>query len=672
MRLLKRSLKLRQKFILLSSSLLAISLLGLSLTVYFSQRAYILEQNEIRLTSHLEDISSLLDLQIKEKQEQVNLALSVANHLTFQRGELRQVDTLMLDYKAIHQLTKEETQVSLPAWYVGETLLQNDFTLVDQIMELTGQTATIFQKIDEGYLRISTNVQKKDGSRAVGTFIPNDSEVIKTVERGETFRGRAYVVNAWYVTAYQPIYLNGEVKGILYVGVKEKDIEFLKEKFHAKTFWESGYPYALTGEGEMLIHPNYEGEDLSEVSSVAQIIDLKEGTLNLEWGGEQGQAMVHSFVYYPFYNMILGIAVPRYELIEGPLAKLRNLVFGGFVIALLFSFTVFYLYLARQLKPLEMINDRLKLVAQRKALNTEEVRRHDEIGEIRHSLNQLVEGNNKVTAFANAIGKGEFETDFEALGQDDLLGNSLLQMRDELKQVAAEDKKRAWSSEGFSRFLNLLRNKQSDLKLMTNALLPELIKYLEANQGAIFIYQEESEDAGRLELSAMYAWNRTKTMEQHILIRGNEAEGLLGQAFLEREPIYLTDVPENFVRITSGLGEANPGCILIQPLIYNEQVYGVMEIASFRPFDEHERAFVNRLSESIASSIASLKVNAQTMQLLQESKLKTEEITAKEEELRQNMEEMQATNEEMRRKESGYLQQIQQLKNELEGKPEQS
>ena len=607
-------------------------------------------------------MTSLLDLQIKEKQEQVNSALKMANHLTFSRGELRQVDSLMLNFKAVNQITKEEQQVQLPAWFVGDTPLQKDFTVVDQIMKLTGQTATVFQKIEDGYLRVSTNVRKNDGSRAVGTFIPNESEVIKTIEKGQTFRGRAFVVNAWYVTAYEPIYLDGEVQGILYVGVQEKDMNFLKEKFYAKTFWDTGYPYALTGEGEMLIHPELEGEKLTENANVKEILDLKEGSLVLPWGGDLEESIVHSFTYYPFYNMVLGIAVSQEELVDAPLNKLKGLVFGGFLLSLIISFSIFYLYLGKQLNPLERINQRLKLIAQRKALDTEEIKRQDEIGEIKHSLNLLVEGNNAVAQFANDIGKGEFDTPFEALGEDDLLGNSLLEMRKELKSVAEEDKKRAWTNEGFTLFLNLLRNNQNDLNSMSGVLLPKMIKYLNANQGAIFIHREISEDEACLEMSAMYAWKRMKFQEKQIIIRGQEAEGLIGQAYLEKEPIYLTEVPDDFINITSGLGEANPNFILIQPLIYNEQVYGVLEIASFNVFEEYQKEFVQKLAESIASSIASLKINEQTIKLLEESKQKTIEISSKEEELRQNMEEMQATNEEMKRKEREYLSQIEALK----------
>ena len=83
-------------------------------------------------------------------------------------------------------------------------------------------TTTIFQKIDSGYVRVSTNVLNLDGSRAVGTYIPNGSPVVQTIETGKVYIGRAYVVNDWYITAYEPLVHNGEIVGMLYVGDKEK------------------------------------------------------------------------------------------------------------------------------------------------------------------------------------------------------------------------------------------------------------------------------------------------------------------------------------------------------------------------------------------------------------------------------------------------------------------
>ncbi|HEX8529843.1 MAG TPA: GAF domain-containing protein, partial [Cytophagales bacterium] len=159
-----------------------------------------------------------------------------------------------------------------------------------------------------------------------------------------------------------------------------------------------------------------------------------------------------------------------------------------------------------------------------------------------------------------------------------------------------------------------------------------------------FIINDEAGDPF-LELKACYAWDKKKYLEQKVY----PGEGLTGQSWQEGELIYMTDVPDHYVQITSGLGEANPRSILIVPLKVNEQIYGIVEMASFNAFAPYQIEFVVKVAESIASTVAAAKVNERTQRLLEESQMLTEQMRAQEEEMRQNMEELQATQEEMSR-----------------------
>jgi PAS domain S-box-containing protein len=270
---------------------------------------------------------------------------------------------------------------------------------------------------------------------------------------------------------------------------------------------------------------------------------------------------------------------------------------------------------------------------------------NDEIGEMAVAVGQLVDGLKDTSYFAENIGNGKYDSDYEPLSEEDVLGNALINMRGNLRKVAEEDKKRNWTTEGLAMFGDILRKNNDNISLLSDDIISNLVKYTKSNQGGIFVINREDDDDPFLELTACYAWDKKKYLEQKIY----EGEGLTGQAWLEGETIYMTEVPQDYVMITSGLGEANPNSILIVPLKVNEEIYGIIELASFNEFAEHERDFVEKIAENIASTISSVKINERTSKLLEESREMTEQMRSQEEEMRQNMEELQATQEEMER-----------------------
>ena len=271
----------------------------------------------------------------------------------------------------------------------------------------------------------------------------------------------------------------------------------------------------------------------------------------------------------------------------------------------------------------------------------------DEVGEMAQAVDELVSGLRATSEFAENIGQGNYDAKFSPLSEADVLGNALIDMRGNLHSVAEEDKKRHWATEGTAMFGELLRQNSGSVKELTTTVLSRLIEYMHANQGGIFVVQEdESAEEPYMCLEACYAWDREKYIEQKIY-RG---EGLAGQAWLEKDTLYITDVPQEYITIISGLGEANPTSILIVPLIFNEEVYGVIEMASFDEYEPHEVEFMKKIAESIASTISTARINSTTQKLLNESTQMTEQMRAQEEEMRQNMEELQATQEEMDRK----------------------
>ena len=277
----------------------------------------------------------------------------------------------------------------------------------------------------------------------------------------------------------------------------------------------------------------------------------------------------------------------------------------------------------------------------------------DEISQMTIDINNLIDGLKKTTDFAATIGKGVFDTKFKPLSDKDELGNSLLEMRKNLNHAKVEEKKyrynedlRKWANEGINNFGDILRQ-SNDIQELSFRIIQELVLYLSANQGGIFIYDDTDKNNIYLNLVASYAFNRKKNLKKKILV----GEGLIGVCAVEKETIHMTKIPEDYINITSGLGKTNPKNLLIVPLKVEDEVLGIIELASLNKFEPHHIEFVERVSSNIASTLSVARTNTRTSTLLAQSQEQTEEMARQEAEMRQNMEEMQLLQEEAGKKE---------------------
>lgn len=238
----------------------------------------------------------------------------------------------------------------------------------------------------------------------------------------------------------------------------------------------------------------------------------------------------------------------------------------------------------------------------------------------------------------------------------------LVKTLEENKLAAEAEEKRNWIAKGLSQLGDLLRGDLEEQ--FYRRLVSALVHFLKINQAGIYTVEEEEEGMSKgekyLELQACYAFDRNKYLHKRIEI----GQGLVGQCYLEKEKIVLKEVPDSYINITSGLGDATPKCVVIVPLMHDEHVEGILELASFNLLVAHELEFLDRLAESLAAFIASNRINLKTKHLLEQSQQQAEELRAQEEEMRQNMEELQATQEEIHRKEKEYLDRIALLESE--------
>lgn len=334
--------------------------------------------------------------------------------------------------------------------------------------------------------------------------------------------------------------------------------------------------------------------------------------------------------------------------------RFKNFIITMSLILLIVGLATASLTINNIRRPIQYLKNILLEMAKGKLPSNKLKHSSDEIGEISDAVNQLLDSRKETAEFAVEIGEGNLNAEFTPLSNDDVLGNALIEMRNSLihakteeEKRKIEDEKRSWATHGIARFAEILRTDNDDLAKLSYSIIYNLVEYIKANVGGLFILSDETDQGEEyMELAACYAYDRRKYNKKKVFI----GEGLVGACYQEQQTIYITEVPNDYINITSGLGTRNPSAVLLVPLKLNDEIYGVIELASFSEFEKYVIEFVEKIGESIASTISSVRINMRTAKLLEQSQQQAEEMRAQEEEMRQNMEELHATQEEMSRK----------------------
>lgn len=423
--------------------------------------------------------------------------------------------------------------------------------------------------------------------------------------------------------------------------------------------------YMISHNGSLITHPDKKnlGKNILEVENIfpdtSNIIEkIQNGKLFIQrLEGEKND-------FYIFHPIIIGKTnTPWSLLLKAPLniimAEARhNLlisiivgIVGLFILGILIWFISGYIT-----NPIKYTTKVLQKLAMGDLENISKLKisTKDELQDMADSMNTLMDGLKHTADFARKIGEGDLNTQYNVLSDKDTLGHALLEMRTSLKNAEdeqarrqEEEDKQNWTTEGLALFGDILRQDNDNIKQLSFNIMKNIIEYTEATQGCIYIRKEDdNEDV--FELTSAIAYDRKKLLKNVI----RPGDGLVGRVVHEKLTIYITDIPNDYVKITSGLGSTNPRAILIVPLILNDRVFGALELVSFKEFESHKIKFIEKVAESIASTIASTKTTERTNRLLKESQFQREELSSQEEEMRQNLEELKATQEEAARREN--------------------
>jgi CheY-like chemotaxis protein/signal transduction histidine kinase/HAMP domain-containing protein len=244
---------------------------------------------------------------------------------------------------------------------------------------------------------------------------------------------------------------------------------------------------------------------------------------------------------------------------------------------------------------------------------------------------------------ATSVTKGDLtrQITVEAQGELDELKTNINQMIANLRETTERNQEQDWLKTNLAKFSRMMQG-QKDLESVSRLIMSELTPLVSAHHGAFFIADQDA-GAPLLKLVASYAYRARK----HVANRFAPGEGLVGQAFLEKQPILLQNVPDDYIQITSGLGEAPPRNIIVLPILFEGEVKAVIELASFLPFSQIHQTFLDQLAESIGVVLNMIQANMRTEELLEQSQKLTQELQSQSKELQQQQEELKRSNSEL-------------------------
>ncbi|WP_017746250.1 HAMP domain-containing protein [Scytonema hofmannii] len=264
-----------------------------------------------------------------------------------------------------------------------------------------------------------------------------------------------------------------------------------------------------------------------------------------------------------------------------------------------------------------------------------------------------------IAEVAIAVTKGDLTRSIavEAQGEVAILKDNINQMISNLRETTQKNTEQDWLKTNLAKFTRMLQG-QRDLETVSRLILSELAPLVGAAHGVFYLMDIVEQHMPLLKLLSTFAYQERKHLSHQFRL----GEGLVGQCAIEKQRILLIDVPDNYVKINSGLGEATPLNVVVLPVLFEGQVTAVIELASFRRFSEIHLTFLDQLTESIAIVLNTIAASMRTEELLKQSQSLAEELQSQQNELRETNQRLEQQAKSLQASEELLKQQQEQLK----------
>jgi cystathionine beta-lyase len=315
------------------------------------------------------------------------------------------------------------------------------------------------------------------------------------------------------------------------------------------------------------------------------------------------QSILMPVVIYAAVLLLLLVLIALSRDADGPLTLLLLSVAVVYLLLgiILFLYHIYF--------PLIHVSQQLKSISRAEPVYRKGRRGAGEFREIDGALQQHLQRLKEIAMIARELSEGDIAETFRAMGEQDEIGHAILKLKEGIvrsnKEALARrklDEQQNWASYGLARFGEMIRDFEHDTGDSSNAFIRELVKYIDVEVGGLFLMRRTGEGEPVLEMTGAYAFDREKSVKRSFL----PGEGLVGRCALEKQSILISDVPADYIRIRSGMGEDLPSMMLLVPIMFDEEVLGVIELASFAEIEPYKISFLESLSRSAAPVLSRL------------------------------------------------------------------
>lgn len=377
---------------------------------------------------------------------------------------------------------------------------------------------------------------------------------------------------------------------------------------------------------------------------------FKNQSKNLQLPVEDNEALIRILNYHPYNNAgflkeyAVEVIYDR-KTAGAAMTPLYNSTFIGMGIALVVIIFFVIFFLRRYvIIPAFHIRKAIKRLSEGNISEESKMAytRRDEFGDIIQNYNYTIDELNDLANFIQELGKGNLDVEFQkSITEEDVLSMNLLSLRDNIKKLEEERKEREkadeisdWMTKGLQEFNQMIQRAGNEIDEISHQVLKNLTQYIHAQQGAIYILANLDKANSELVQTATFAYNRKITRKKHIKMR----EGLVGMVAAEKEKIYRTEIPEDYADISTGLGRTAPKSILFVPVKTEDQILGVIELASLHEMEDYQIAFAEQVASNVSHHIMTAKNNEKNEQLLQQFAKQSEKFQNQEQELKDRIE----------------------------------